>query len=32
MMVVDDTMAIIMNENLTWCCTQFALADPLLQR
>jgi hypothetical protein len=30
-MIVDDAVAIIMNQNLTWCCTQFALADPLLQ-
>ena len=30
-MVVDDAVAIIMNQNLTWFCTQFALADPLLQ-
>jgi hypothetical protein len=32
MMVVDGTVAIIMNQNLTWCCTQYALADPPLQR
>jgi hypothetical protein len=32
MMVVDDAVTIIMNQNLTWCCTQFALADALLHR
>ena len=33
MMVIDDAVAIIMNQNLTWCCTQSA-ADhaPLLVR
>jgi hypothetical protein len=32
MLVVDDAVAIIMNQNLTWCCTQFTSADPLLHR
>ena len=32
MMVVDDAVTIIMNQNLTWCCTQIALADALLHR
>jgi hypothetical protein len=31
-MIVDDAVAIIMNQNLTWCCTQFDLTDSLLQR
>ena len=32
MLVIDAAVAIIMNQNLTWCCTQFAPADPPLQR
>ena len=32
MLVVDEAVAIVMNQNLTWCCTQYALADALLQR
>jgi cardiolipin synthase A/B len=32
MMVVDDAIALIMNQNLTWYCTQFAVADPPLHR
>ena len=32
MMVIDNTVTIIMNQNLTWCCTQFGLADSLQQR
>jgi hypothetical protein len=30
MMVVDGTVAVIMNQNLTWCCTQYGPADALL--
>ena len=32
LLVVDDAVAIIMNLNLTWCCTQYARVDPLLHR
>jgi cardiolipin synthase A/B len=28
-LIVDDAVAIIMNQNLTWCCTQFTRADAL---
>ena len=31
-MIVDDAVAIIMNQNLTWSCTQCGLTDALVQR